>query len=366
MSDRNTPAATQPPDDTVVGPSPATAWRGTMGNTQVTLRAGGTMKAVIQDRYGTSEVLHVSDVDIPEPASNEVLVKVHAAGLDRGTEHLMTGKPYAMRLVTGLRRPKNRVSGRDVAGTVVGVGSSVTRFAPGDEVYGVAPGSFAEYAVGREDKLAVKPANLTFEQAAVVPISGGTALQALTDVGKVQAGQQVLVIGASGGVGSYAVQIAKALGAEVTGVASTAKADFVASLGADHVLDYTRDDFADGTRRYDLILDVGGGSSLRRLRRALTPRGTVVFVGAENTGNVTGMGRQVRGALLSMFVRQRLALLTAKERASDLELLTEYLEARRVAPSIAESYPLAKAKDAMRLLEAGMVRGKVVLTPLED
>jgi NADPH:quinone reductase-like Zn-dependent oxidoreductase len=321
------------------------------------------MKAVTQDRYGTSDVLRVGDVAIPEPRDHEVLIKVHAAGLDRGTEHLMTGKPYVMRIATGLRRPKNPISGRDVAGTVVKVGSAVTRFRPGDEVYGVAPGSFAEYAVGPENQLAHKPANLTFAQAAVVPISAGTALQALRDVGRVQAGQKVLVIGASGGVGSYAVQLAKVLGAEVTGVASAAKADFVRSLGADHVLDYARDDFADGTRQYDLILDIGGGASLTRLRRALTSRGTVVFVGSENTGNITGMGRQLRGAVVSLFVPQRLALLMAKERANDLEQLTEYLEAGRLVPTLADSFPLDRAKAAMQLLEAGKVRGKVVIVP---
>ncbi|WP_372594197.1 NAD(P)-dependent alcohol dehydrogenase [Actinotalea sp.] len=322
-----------------------------------------TMKAVIQDRYGTSEVLRVGDVAVPEPGEREVLIKVHAAGLDRGTEHLMTGKPYAMRLATGLRRPKNPISGRDVAGTVVKVGSAVTRFAVGDEVYGVAPGSFAEYAVGPENKLARKPANLTFAQAAVVPISAGTALQALRDVGRVRAGQKVLIIGASGGVGSYAVQLATILGAQVTGVASAAKGDFVRSLGADHVLDYDRDDFADGTRRYDLVLDIGGGPSLGRLRRALEPRGTVVFVGSENTGTITGLGRPLRGVMLSLFVRQRLALLMAKERASDLDILTAHLETGQLTPSIAGSYPLARAMDAMRLLEAGEVRGKVVIIP---
>jgi NADPH:quinone reductase-like Zn-dependent oxidoreductase len=322
-----------------------------------------TMKAVIQDKYGTSEVLSVGEVAVPDPGDQEMLIKVHAAGLDRGTEHLMTGKPYAMRIATGLRRPKNPISGRDVAGTVVKVGSAVTRFAAGDEVYGVAPGSFAEYAVGPESKLAHKPTNLTFSQAAVVPISAGTALQALRDAGKVRAGQEVLIIGASGGVGSYAVQLAKVLGAQVTGVASTAKADFVRSLGADHVLDYNRDDFADGTRHYDLILDIGGGSSLRRLRHALEPRGTVVFVGSENTGNITGMGRQLRGMMMSLFVHQRLVPLMAKERASNLDVLTEYIQAGQLTPSIAESYPLAQAKDAMRLLEAGMVRGKVVIIP---
>ena len=197
--------------------------------------------------------------------------EVRAAGLDRGTWHLMAGQPYAARLVVGLRAPKNPVPGLDVAGVVVAVGSEVTRFQPGDEVFGVSKGSFAEFAAARENKLARKPSNLTFEQAAAVPVSGMTALRGLADVGRLQAGQKVLIIGASGGVGSYAVQIAKALGAEVTGVCSTGKLDLVRSLGADHVIDYTHDDFADGEKRYDLILDIGGNSSLSRLRRALTP-----------------------------------------------------------------------------------------------
>ena len=321
-----------------------------------------TMRAVVQDRYGRSEVLRPARIARPAIGDNEILVQVHAAGLDRGTEHVMTGKPYAARLVFGLRRPKNPVPGRDVAGTVAQVGPAVTRFAAGDEVYGVAPGSFAEYAVAREGKLARKPANLSFTQAAAVPVSAGTALQALVDVGRVQAGQSVLVLGASGGVGTYAVQLAKVFGAQVTGVCSTAKTDLVASLGADRVIDYTREDFADGTRRYDLILDIGGTPSLRRLRRALAPRGTVVFVGGEDSGALTGMGRQLRGALLSLFVRQRLALLMAKERAGDYERLAELIEAGKVVPSLDRSFPLDEAPAAMRLLEEGRVRGKVAIT----
>src|SRR3954453_18146283 len=286
-----------------------------------TVTPAATMRAVVQDQYGSSDVLRVARVARPVTADHEVLVRVHAAGLDRGTEHLMTGKPYVMRLGFGLRKPKNPVSGRDVAGTVAEVGSSVTRFAVGDEVYGIAPGSFAEYAGAREDKLARKPVNLSFTQAAVVPVSAGTALRAIVDVGKVRAGQSVLVVGASGGVGAFAVQLAKAFGAEVTGVCSTAKLDLVSSLGADHVLDYTREDFADGSRRYDLILDIGGSTSVRRLRKALEPRGTLVFVGGENSGSLTGMGRQLRGVLMSPFLRQRLALLVAKMRAGDYESL---------------------------------------------
>jgi NADPH:quinone reductase-like Zn-dependent oxidoreductase len=321
-----------------------------------------SMRAVVQDRYGGSEVLLLAQVPRPGLTAHEVLVRVRAAGLDRGTEHLMTGKPYVMRLGFGLRRPKNPVPGRDVAGVVAAVGSAVTRFAVGDEVYGVAPGSFAEYAVAREDKLARKPVNLSFTQAAVVPISAGTALQALLDVGRVEAAQAVLVLGASGGVGSYAVQLAKAFGADVTGACSPEKLDLVASLGADHVLDYTREDFADGSRRYDLILDIGGNPSLRRLRRALKPSGTVVFVGGEHAGSLTGMSRQLRGALVSPFVRQRLALFMAKERATDLERLTDLIEAGRVMPSLDRSYPLDEAPAAMRQLETGKVRGKIALT----
>jgi len=320
------------------------------------------MRAVVQDRYGSSEVLRLAQVPRPAIGDREVLVQVHAAGLDRGTEHLMTGKPYAVRLALGLRTPRNPVAGRDLAGTVAEVGASVTRFAVGDEVYGVAAGTFAEYAAAREDKLAPKPANLSFAQAAVVPVSAATALRGLLDVGRLQAGQSVLILGASGGVGSYAVQIAKALGAEVTGVCSAAKTDLVSALGADHVLDYGTQDFADGSRRYDLILDVAGSPSLTRLRRALRPRGTVAFVGAEDAGNLTGMGRQVRGALLSPFLRQRLVLVTPKEHTSVYERLTDLIEAGKITPSVDRTFSLEEAPTAMRRLETGQVRGKVAIT----
>jgi NADPH:quinone reductase-like Zn-dependent oxidoreductase len=320
-----------------------------------------TMRAVVHDRYGTAEVLRLGDAPRPAIGDHEVLVEVHAAGLDRGTEHLITGKPYAVRLAMGLTRPKNPIPGRDVAGVVVEVGAAVERFSVGDEVYGVAPGSFAECAVAPESKLALKPAGLSFPQAAVVPVSAATALRALVDVGHVEAGQSVLVIGASGGVGSYAVQIAKAHGAEVTGVCSAAKADLVRSLGADQVIDYAQDDFADGSRRYDLIIDIAGNPSLRRLRRALRPRGTAVFVGGEDAGAVLGMGRQLRGALLSGFIKQRLSLLVTKESGEDYERLTDLIEAGRLVPSIDRTYPLEKVPLAMRQLEAGRVRGKVAI-----
>ena len=323
-----------------------------------------TMRAIVQDTYGPVEVLRLDRIARPRIADDVVLVQVRAAGLDRGTWHMMTGQPYLLRaLGFGFRAPKNRVPGLDVAGTVVGIGPAVTRFSVGDEVFGISRGSFAEYAAVREDKLSPKPANLTFEQAAVVPISAGTALQALTDAGKVEAGQRVLVIGASGGVGSYAVQLAKAFNAEVTGVCGPAKLDFVTSLGAAHVLDYTSQDFADGTHAYDLILDIAGNASLRRLRRALAPSGTLVIVGGEDGGRWTGgFGRSLRAPLLSPFVRQRLMMLASKERASDQERLTILIEAGKVAPCIDASYPLGRVQEAMRHLEAGHVRGKVAIT----
>jgi NADPH:quinone reductase-like Zn-dependent oxidoreductase len=321
----------------------------------------GTMRAVVQDAYGDADVLREDRIPVPACGDDELLVEVHAAGLDRGTEHLMTGRPYVMRLGFGLHRPKNPVPGRDVAGIVVGVGSAVTRFTVGDQVYGIAPGSFAEFAVAREDKLAMRPANLSFEQAAVVPVSALTALQAV-EAGGVAPGQQVLVLGASGGVGTYAVQLAKAAGAEVTGVCSTAKVDLVRSLGADHVLDYTRDDFAAGEHRYDVILDIGGTPSIRRLRRALTRTGTVVFVGGEDAGNLTGMGRQLRGALLSPFLRQRLRLFMAREQAVDLVRLTALVEDGKLTPCVDSTVPLAGVPEAMRRLAAGEVRGKVAIT----
>jgi NADPH:quinone reductase-like Zn-dependent oxidoreductase len=334
----------------------------------VTMAETATMEAIVQDTYGEVDVFRRARIDRPEIADDEVLVRVGAAGLDRGTWHMMTGRPYLMRIIGfGFRRPKNRVPGIDVAGTVVAVGADVTRFSVGDEVYGHAKGSFAEYAAALEKKLAIKPANLTFEQAAVVPVSGSTALQAL-DAGNVEAGQRVLVLGASGGVGSYAVQLAKAFGADVTGVSSTAKLDLVRSLGADHVLDYSRDDFADGEHHYDLILDIGGNPSLSRLRRALTPTGTAVIVGGEEGGSVTGgFGRSLRAPFVSMFVKQRLAMLASKEDGSFFERLTPFIEAGHVVPSIDRTYPLDGVADAMRHLIDGNVRGKVAITiPTEE
>jgi NADPH:quinone reductase-like Zn-dependent oxidoreductase len=323
---------------------------------------GSTMQAIVQNGYGSADVLRPAQIARPAIGGTEVLLRVHAAGLDRGTWHLMAGRPYLMRLAVGLRGPRNPVPGLDVAGTVVAVGPEVTRFSVGDEVFGFSRGSFAEYAAARESKLAAKPANASFEQAAAVPVSGVTALLALTDVGHVTTGQKVLITGASGGVGSYAVQLAKAFGAEVTGVCSTSKMDLVRSLGASHVLDYTAGDFADGTRHYDLIVDIAGNPSLSRLRRALTPTGTAVIVGGEDAGNWTGMGRQLRALARSPFLRQRLTVVTPRQRSGDLDRLTTLIEAGTVTPRIGATYPLDQVPQALRYLEAGQARGKVVIT----
>lgn len=328
-----------------------------------TTTSGTRMRAVVQDVYGSAGVLRLERIAPPEISAGEVLLRVRAAGLDRGAWHLMTGRPYLLRLGFGIRKPRNPVRGREVAGTVVAVGSAVTRFTAGDEVYGIGAGTFAEYAAAREDKLARKPANATFEQAAVVPVSGLTALQALTDIGGVKAKQKVLIIGASGGVGSFAVQLAKNFGTEVTGVCGPAKLDLVSSLGADHVIDYTARDFADGRNRYDLIIDLAGNSALSRLRRALTPAGTAVLVGGEDGGSLTGgIGRQLRAAALTPFTGQRLVSCLCQERAADLDHLTELIEAARVTPSLDRAYPLDQVPEAMRYLEAGEARGKVAIT----
>jgi NADPH:quinone reductase-like Zn-dependent oxidoreductase len=324
------------------------------------------MKAIVQDRYGSTDVLELRDIEDPAVDDTDVLIRVHAAGCGPDVWHLMTGKPYLARLTIGLRKPKERVRGWDVAGTVEAVGASVVDLRAGDEVMGVAPGSFAEFALGRPDKLARKPAALSFEEAAAIPISGVTALQALRDVGNVQPGQRVLVIGAAGGVGMYAVQIARAFGAHVTGVCSTSKKDMVLSLGADEVIDYTREEFADGTRRWDLIIDTAGRRSLSHLRRALTPKGTLVIVGGDGGGNWTGgfFRGVLRGPLLSMFVGQKLRGLTSKENREDLLVLSELIEAGKVSPVIDRTYPLSEAPDAIRYLEEGHPRGKVVIDVL--
>ena len=321
------------------------------------------MKAIVQDTYGSPDVLKLREIDKPKVGDDEALVRVHAAGVDRGVWHLMTGLPYLTRLAFGLRVPKTPVPGMDLAGVVEAVGKSVSRVEPGDEVFGVGKGTFAEYALAREEKLAPKPANLTFEQAAVVAISGLTALQGLRDHGRIEPGQEVLIVGASGGVGTFAVQIAKAFGGRVTGVCGAAKVEMVRSIGAYHVIDYTREDFAEGDPRYDLILDIGGNSSLSRLRRALAPKGTLVIVGGEGGGRwLGGTDRQLRAMMLSPFVSQKLLAFVSPENHEDMMALKELIESGKVMPVIDRTYPLAEVPEAIRYLEGGHAKGKVVIT----
>ncbi len=328
-------------------------------------RVEDTMPAVVQHMYGSPDVLELQQVSTPTVGDDDVLIRVRAAGVHIGDWHLMTGQPYLMRIMGfGLRAPKARTRGTDVAGTVESVGRNVTRFATGDEVFGTCDGSFAEYATARVDTLALKPANLTFEQAATLPTSACTALQALRDAGGIESGQQVLIIGASGGVGMFAVQIAKSFGAEVTGVCSTSKLDLVSSVGADHVIDYTQGDFTRTGQRYDLILDMGGNRSVSRLRRVLSPRGSLVLVGGEGGGRWIGgaMGRSLRAVVLSPFVGQRLRMILGQARSDDLQFLTGLAETARVSPVIDQTYPLSRVPDALRRLIEGRSRGKLVIT----
>jgi NADPH:quinone reductase-like Zn-dependent oxidoreductase len=336
-----------------------------VGDSKRSATAVSTMQAVVQDTYGSADVLRLAQIPQPVIADNEVLVGVRAAGVHIGDEHSMTGQPYLMRVMGfGLRAPKARMRGTDAAGVVEAVGTNASRFQVGDEVFGTCAGAFAEHATSREDKLAVKPAELTYEQAAAVPTSVCTALQALRDAGGIEPGQQVLIIGASGGVGMFAVQIAKAFGAEVTGVCSTAKVSLVRSIGAGHVIDYTREDFTRSKQRYDLILDMGGNRSLSQLRRALTPAGTLVLVGGEGGGRLIGGAtrRSMRALVLSPFVSQRLRMVFGKVKSEDLQFLTELIEAGKVAPVIDKAYPLSGVPDAIRDLHSGRARGKFVIT----
>jgi NADPH:quinone reductase-like Zn-dependent oxidoreductase len=324
---------------------------------------GPTMRAVTQYEYGSADTWHVRDIPRPSVSGKEVLVEVHAAGMDLGTWHFMTGEPRLARPAIGLRRPKNPVPGTDVAGIAVAVGPEVTGVRVGDRVYGGGRGSFAEYTVAHEGSLSVIPASVTDEQAAAVPVSAVTALQALHKVAKVQPGQSVVVVGAGGGVGTYAVQLAKAAGATVTGVCSTGKLDVVRSLGADDVIDYTTTDFADGSRQWDVIIDTGGNRSLRHLRRAMTPKGTLVLVGGENNGKWIGaLGRSLRGVMMSPFIGQRVAMFLASLRTADLEQLSALLESGQLRASVDSTFPLEQAADAMRHLASGQVRGKIVIT----
>jgi NADPH:quinone reductase-like Zn-dependent oxidoreductase len=318
------------------------------------------MQAIIQDSYGSHDVLSVGDIAKPEIADDEVLVRVHAASIHVGDWILMTGSPFVMRFATGLRKPKNRVPGTDVAGTVEQVGSAVTGLRPGDEVFGWGAGAFAEYIHGPESQFLKKPANLSFEQASAVGVSASTALQLLRDDGQVQPGQKVLINGASGGVGTFAVQIAKSLGAEVTGVTSTKNVDMVRSIGADHVIDYTREDFTAGGQVYDLILDNVGNQSMARVRRALAPTGTLISNGG---GHADGkLGRTVRAMVASMVVRQQASPSVKSTNHDDLVALKALIEAGRVTPVIDRTYPLTETPAAIAHVAEGHARGTVVIT----
>ncbi len=327
------------------------------------------MKAIVNHEYGPPGVLALADVDAPVIGRDEVLVRVLAAAVNPGDWDVMHGTPYVLRLTTGLRRPRNKVLGLAIAGRVEAIGSDVSEFRPGDEVYaGIGRGGFAEYACVRQDELAPKPSSLTFEQAAAVPITGTTALQALRDVGRVQPGQKVLINGASGGVGTFAVQIAKTFGADVTGVCSSTNVDLVRSIGADHVIDYTTEDFTGNGQRYDLIFDNVGNRTLSELRRALTHHGTLIPNSNKGSGRWMGgfLRRAVQALVVSPFVPQRLRPFASTEKYEDLVVLTELIESGKVTPVIDSTYPLREAAEALSHYGAGHARGKVIITMTQN
>jgi len=321
------------------------------------------MKAIVQDSYGAAEVLELRDIDKPEIGDQDVLVRVRAAGVNPADWAVMSGLPYVARPAYGLRTPKNSVRGTDVAGQVEAVGSAVTRFQPGDEVFGWCIGSFADYAAVSQDALALKPANVTFEQAAAVPMAGMVALQALRDHGGVQAGQKVLINGASGGIGTFAVQIAKSMGADVTGVCSTGNAEMVRSIGADQVVDYTHEDFSRSGQRYDFILDNVANHSLSDLRGALTPTGTLVpNGGAFDNHWFAGGGRVISALVVSRFVGQHLRPFLLSPKVEDLDVLKDLIEAGKLTPVIDRTYPLSETSQAIDHVGKGHARGKVAIT----
>ena len=313
------------------------------------------MKAIVQNDYGSPEVLDLKEVDQPEISEDRVLIRVHAASVNAGDYFSMKGSPWMIRLSLGFPRPKDHILGWDVAGEVAAVGEKVTRFKPGDQVYTACEGGFAEYASTSEDSLGPMP-NLSFEEAAAVPTGGLTALQGLRDVGKIRSGHKVLVNGASGGVGTFAVQVAKSFGAEVTGVCSTRNVELVQSIGADYVVDYTQEDFTKGERRYDLILDNVANRSFSDLRRALKPEGMII----PNSGH-GGMGYVIKAALLSPFTRQIGGMYLTKSTYDDLVVLNDLIESGQVAPVIDRTYPMSDFQEAFRYVETGHARGKVVL-----
>ena len=322
------------------------------------------MKAIVQERFGPPDVLRFEDTDRPEVGADDVLVRVHAAALNPYDWHMLRGDPYVARLMgVGLTKPKARVAGVDAAGVVEAVGSNVRELRPGDEVLGRFRGAFAEYACAAQDKVVPKPASLTFEQAAAVPMAATTALRGIRDVGEVKAGQRVLVIGAGGGIGTFAVQIAAALGAEVTGVCSTGNVELVRSLGAAHVIDYTKEDFTAGPTRYDVILDNVSNLPLAKLRGALTPKGTLVLNGGGSPGHVFGpIAGLLKAVVVNLFVSQRLRPLPSKPTREELLTVTELIESGKLTPIVDRTYPLADTAEGLRYVEQGHARGKVVVT----
>jgi NADPH:quinone reductase-like Zn-dependent oxidoreductase len=322
------------------------------------------MKAIVQERFGSPDVLKLMDIDLPEPGPDDVLVRLQAAALNPYDWHMLRGDPRIARLMgVGLTRPKELVAGADGAGRVEVAGANVRGLRPGDEVFGLFRGSFAEYALAGQERVVPKPASMTFEEAAAVPMAASTALRGIRDVGEVRAGQRVLVNGAAGGVGTFAVQIATALGAEVTGVCSAGNAELVRSIGAAHVVDYAMQDFTDGREHYDVILDNQGNRPLSRLRRALTPTGILVLNGGGSPGKVVGaVGSILKAVVVNTFVRQRLRLLPTLLRQEDLLTLTGLIEAGKIRPVVDRTYPLADTAEGLRRVEAGHARGKLVIT----
>lgn len=319
------------------------------------------MKAIVYDRYGSPDVLRLEDVEKPTPADDEILIRIRAASVNPLDRHLMRGEPYPGRAMMGLRRPKHTRMGADLAGEVEAVGRNVSQFQPGDAVFGTSRGTFAQYVCAREDRLALKPANLTFEQAAAVPVAGLTALQGLRDKGRLQPGQKVLITGAAGGIGTFAVQIARAFGAHVTGVCSTRNVDHVRSIGADRVIDYTKDDFTRSTERYDLILSAAGKRSWLACRRVMTPRGTFAWAGGPAGRWLGPLAGVLTTLLWSPFASQNLVLVMTSMKQADLIVLKELIEANKVTPVI-RRYTLSEVAEAIRYLEEGHARGKAVMT----
>jgi NADPH:quinone reductase-like Zn-dependent oxidoreductase len=319
------------------------------------------MKAIVQDKYGSPDVLELRDIDKPVVKDDEVLLRVRAAAVNIGDWHLLRGTPYIMRMASGLFKPKRELPGLDVAGQVEAVGRNVEQFRPGDEVFGWCKGAFAEHACAGENNFLPMPSHLTFEQSAAVGDSAFTALDAVRDQGKVQPGQTVLINGASGGVGTFAVQIAKSFGADVVGVCSTKNVDMVRSIGADQVIDYTQEDFTQSGQRYDVILDLVGSRSLSECRRALTPRGTYVLVGVSDMGRWLGVSRQIKMLLLSPFVRQRMRVFIVRHNREDLAVLKELVEAGKLAPVIDRRYELSEVREALRYQGEGHAQGKIVI-----